>query len=76
MSRDLGGISCGEVLARLGDIVDDDLSDHDRARITEHVAGCPDCARFGARYRDVVHALREADVSPEIAAALELRLRG
>lgn len=72
---DLGGISCGEVLARLGDILDDELTDHDRRRITEHVAGCANCARFGERFREVVRALREADVSPAIAAALDLSLR-
>jgi len=74
MERDIGGIRCSAVLARLADIVDGELSEYDRDRITAHVMGCPECAKFGARYQDVIRALRDADVSPEIAAALDERL--
>lgn len=76
MERDIGGIRCGEVLARLGDIVDGDLTEPDRVRITAHVAGCPECARFGERYQEVVRALREADVPASVAVALDARIRG
>lgn len=75
MERDIGGIKCSEVLARLGDVLDGDLDEHDRNRITAHVAGCPECERFGARYHDIVRALRESDVPPKVAAALDARLR-
>lgn len=75
MERDIGGIRCGEVLARLGDIVEGELSEPDRDRITAHVAGCTECARFGARYQDVIRALREADVPASVAAALDAKIR-
>ncbi len=75
MERDIGGIRCGEVLARLGDIVDGELSETDRTRITAHVMGCAECARFGERYQEVVRALREADVPASVAAALDDRIR-
>ncbi len=73
--RDIGGIRCAEVLARLGDIVEGELSDADRSRITAHVAGCVECARFGERYQDVIRALREADVPTSVAEALDARIR-
>lgn len=75
MERDIGGIRCSEVLARLADIVDGDVSVHDRERITAHVTACPECARFGTRYQDVIRALREADVPAKTAAALDARLK-
>lgn len=75
MDRDIGGIRCSEVLARLDDVLDGALDDRDRTRITEHVAGCPDCAKFGTRYADVVRALRESDVPPAVAVALDIRLQ-
>lgn len=74
MDRDAAGIRCSEVLARLDDVLEGTLAESDRARITTHVAACSECAKFGARYAEVVRALREADVSPAVAAALDARL--
>ena len=74
MERDLGGIRCSEVLARLDDVLAGDLDARDHTRITTHVAGCPECARFGVRYADVVRALHAADVPAAVAAALDARL--
>ncbi len=74
MDRDVGGIRCAEVLARLDDVLEGALDEGDRTRITTHVAGCPECAKFGERYTAVVRALREADVPPAVAAALDARL--
>lgn len=74
MNRDIGGIECSEVLARLADVLDGELDERDRSRITTHVAGCPECEKFGIRYSEVVRALRESDVPPAIAAALDARL--
>lgn len=75
MERDVGGIWCSEVLARLGDVIDGDVDERDRARITAHVAGCPECAKFGTRYAEIVRALRDSDVAPAVAEALDARLR-
>ncbi|MFN0246376.1 MAG: anti-sigma factor family protein [Kofleriaceae bacterium] len=74
MDRDIGGITCSEVLARLDDVLEGDLDENDRTRIATHVAGCPECEKFGARYNEVVRALRESDVPPTVASSLDERL--
>jgi anti-sigma factor RsiW len=73
--RDVGGIRCGEVLALLSDLVDNELAATDRVRIETHVAECTECRRFGARFEIMLRTLRQTDVSPEIAASLDARLR-
>lgn len=75
MEREVGGIRCSEVLALLSDLVDNELATTDRVRIEAHVAECTECRRFGARFEVVLQTLRQTDVSPVIAAALEARLR-
>lgn len=57
--REVGGLSCSAVLARLGDYVDGDLSTEDVAQVNAHLAGCTVCERFGGRYATVVHNARE-----------------
>jgi len=56
--REVGGLTCGQVLAVLGDYVDGDLPAADRARVDDHLRGCTVCERFGGRYAQVVHAAR------------------
>ncbi|HSN92179.1 MAG TPA: zf-HC2 domain-containing protein [Anaeromyxobacteraceae bacterium] len=57
--RILGGLSCGQVLERLSDYLDDDLGLEVRAAIEMHLRGCDGCARFGGDLRATVRALRE-----------------
>jgi len=57
-SRVVGTLSCAEVLERLGDYVDDELADGERARVDAHLVGCSVCERFGGRYASMVHDLR------------------
>ena len=57
--REVGGLACSEVLARLGDYVDGDLPRAETARVDVHLAGCTVCERFGGRYAAVVHHARE-----------------
>lgn len=57
--RDVGGMTCSAVLARLGDYVDGDCPPEETARIEEHLHGCTVCERFGGRYADVVRGVRE-----------------
>ncbi len=54
----VGGISCSEVLARLSDYVDGELSASDQARVEAHLRGCDACARFGGEFRSTIRALR------------------
>jgi len=54
----IAGLSCGQVLERLSDYLDDDLSPADREQLEAHLRGCDRCARFGGEFRTVVGALR------------------
>lgn len=54
----IAGLSCGDVLARLSDYLDGELSPTDRARLETHLRGCDGCARFGGELRATVDALR------------------
>jgi RNA polymerase sigma-70 factor (ECF subfamily) len=57
--RDVGGLTCGEVLARLGDYVDGELGELETAQVDAHLRECTVCERFGGRYAHVVHGARE-----------------
>lgn len=57
--REVGGMTCAEVLAELGDYVDGDTPTERRAAIDAHLLGCTVCERFGGRYAHVVHGARE-----------------
>jgi len=57
--RIVGGLSCGQVLERLSDYLDDDLVREVRAAVEMHLRGCDGCARFGGELRATVRALRE-----------------
>ncbi|MCB9562922.1 MAG: zf-HC2 domain-containing protein [Kofleriaceae bacterium] len=79
--REVAGLRCRDVLARLSDYLDGDLADDARAQLEAHVRGCPDCARFGARFGQLVGTLRGGgpddadDVPAAVAGALDARLR-
>jgi predicted anti-sigma-YlaC factor YlaD len=52
------------VVAHLGDFVDRELQQHQRAAIENHLDECPDCSSFFASYKHVVSSaaqLREPD---------------
>ncbi|MBI5069112.1 MAG: zf-HC2 domain-containing protein [Deltaproteobacteria bacterium] len=54
----VAGLSCGQVLDRLSDYQDGDLSPAERTQVEAHLRGCDRCARFGGEFRVVVDALR------------------
>ena len=58
-NRNVGGLSCFEVLAQLSDYLDEDLGADERAKIEAHLAGCDACTRFGGEFGAVVKALRQ-----------------
>lgn len=75
-SRDAGGLSCAEVLERLGDYVDGELGTGERAAVDAHLRDCTVCERFGGRYADVVHAARvRLGAAPAVDDAQLARIR-
>jgi anti-sigma factor RsiW len=56
--KNVAGLWCHEVLARLEDAVSGTLDDDEKARVTAHVAGCAQCEKFGARYAALIDTLR------------------
>ena len=78
--REIAGLRCGEVLERLSDFLDGELSEIERAGVIAHLAGCDTCARFGGQVANAVASLRaalvdEGTVSDADARAALSRLR-
>lgn len=76
-------LDCKDVIARLGDYVDQELPPRDRDVMDEHFDECPECAAFLASYTHVVASaaeLREeeqpisVDVQNRLRSALNKRL--
>jgi anti-sigma factor RsiW len=61
--RDVGGVTCSQVLAGLSDYLDDELPAAARAQVEAHLRGCERCLRFGGALGAMVRALR-ADAAP------------
>lgn len=55
----IAGLSCGDVLERLSDYLDQELAPAEQARVEEHLRGCEGCARFGGQFRTTIRALKE-----------------
>ena len=58
VEREVAGIRCGEVLARLSDYLDDELPMSERRRVEAHLRGCDVCERFGGEMAELVALLR------------------
>ena len=59
---------CRQAVALVGDYVDGQLSARDRARLEQHLAGCPHCTEYVAQIRATIDALgraQPADLSDE-----------
>jgi anti-sigma factor RsiW len=76
-------LDCKDVIARLGDYVDNELHGSERVAMEDHFDECPECAGFLASYTHVVVSaaeLREpeqpisVDVQNRLRAALNKRL--
>jgi RNA polymerase sigma-70 factor (ECF subfamily) len=75
--RTEGGLSCTDVLERLGDYVDGELSAPERERVDRHLRGCAVCERFGGRYASVVGTARlRLGVTPAVDEEIVARIRG
>ena len=73
--REVAGLWCHEVLAKLYDYMDDELDPKERAQVEEHLAGCSVCTTFGGRAAALAKAIRERLVDPDpISDTLAQRL--
>lgn len=57
--KTVGGLKCSEVLERLSDYLDGDLTTGEKSKVELHLAGCDACTRFGGEFGAVVTALRQ-----------------
>lgn len=74
--RFVGGLDCMEVLARLSDFMEGELSAEEQGRVMAHVSACDVCAQFGGRFTEAVARLRsELGPAPPVPEAVEERLR-
>ncbi len=70
------GLTCGDVLAKLGDYVDRDLAARERSRVDAHLRVCSVCERFGGRYAETVRRVRaEIGAPPAVDAEQLERIR-
>ena len=70
LDREVGGLTCRQVLERLSDYLDDELERPARAQVEEHLRGCEQCLRFGGAIGGMVAAVRgQADAEQPAAVA-------
>ena len=73
MSRPTDALQCGQVLDRLEEFLDDDLSRSETAAVTAHLASCSNCSReaeLAEAVRAELRRLPEFDAPPEVLAAV------
>ena len=76
LDREIGGLTCRDVLAHLSDYVDGELDSATIARVHEHLRGCDQCTRFGGQLGAVLTELRARLTTPvPLDAARAQRLR-
>ena len=58
LDRNVAGLRCRDVLALLADFVDRELDAETVRKVTDHLAGCDTCEKFGEDYAALVAQLR------------------
>ena len=59
VDRLAGGLWCHDVLERLSDYLDGELSAEERQHVEAHLRGCEECTTFGGEFARTVGALRQ-----------------
>ena len=67
--REVAGLTCGQVMAVLSDVVDGAIAPALGARVEAHVAGCGQCARFGQQFVVLLGAMRRQLARPDAVPA-------
>jgi len=65
LDRMVAGLRCQEVLERLSEYLDGELSAPEVARVEAHVRGCDWCERFGGQFAESVALLKRELGAPE-----------
>ena len=74
--REVAGLTCGQVMAVLSDVIDGGIAPAVAARVEAHVAGCGQCARFGQQFVALLTTMREQLARPdEVPADVLARVR-
>ncbi len=83
LDREVGGVTCRQVLARLSDYLDDELALDERRQVQAHLGGCQECLRFGGAIGAMVAAVRGrqgaapgGELPDQVAQRLAARLGG
>ena len=78
LDRMIAGLRCRDLLTRLADYVDGDLSAKDVGRVDAHLRKCEYCEKFGGEYGTLVEELGRfgaptvsSDVSARLASRME-----
>jgi len=58
IERIIGGLGCGEVLERLSDYLDGELTAEVKSAVEAHIAECDRCAQFGVAFTTVIRNLK------------------
>lgn len=70
IEREVAGLRCSEVLARLSAYVDGELAEVERAQVEAHVAGCTWCEHFGGEFAGMVGQVRRTMTAARAPAGL------
>lgn len=74
--REVAGLTCGQVMAVLSDVVDGAIAPSLGAQVEAHVAGCGQCARFGQQFVALLTTMRRQLARPdEVPADVLARVR-
>jgi predicted anti-sigma-YlaC factor YlaD len=74
--REVAGLTCGQVMAVLSDVIDGGIAPAVAVQVEAHVAGCGQCARFGQQFVALLTTMREQLARPdEVPADVLARVR-
>lgn len=74
--KQIAGLWCSEVLARLSEYVDGELSQDEVDSVHAHLRGCDWCERFGGEFSRLVAEIRRQMAEPEpVGDEVRSRLR-
>ena len=72
--RQVGALRCSEVLEKLSDYLENELSAKDRADVDKHLESCTVCERFGGEMGSLLKAVR-AMQRTKVPKGVGVRLR-